>query len=342
MSALEQINLRLAPAAPPETSLLASPRAWYMLCQSRDVPAGRIIGRDFLGHPLVIFRGNSGQVHALDAHCAHMGTHLASGSVVGDCVRCPLHHWTFEGSGQCRGAKSGIGQRAWPVAERYGGIFVFLGEQPLFDPPAFDEASERDVCTRVGRTVSIPCPWIGISSNAFDMRHLDVVHARALREPPSVEQLDPYRFRLRYVSRVTGRGISDRIMKWLSGDRIRVSITSWGGTALTVESDVGTQKSKLLLSMLPTRQPAPDHPGMVSITPLFVRRRTRIAALDALGIRIAAWLFTRFLERDIAMMGNMRFKTPETSMPLEEPLRRYLRFVEQLPKAGREDLCNRH
>jgi hypothetical protein len=130
--------------------------------------------------------------------------------------------------------------------------------------------------------------------------------------------------------------MSDRVMKWISGDHIRVLITSWGGTILTVESQAGRHKSMLLLSMMPTqvREAGQRVEGGVRITPVFVRRRKGLAAVDGVGIRMAAWLFTRFLERDVAMMRGMRFKAPETKLALEEPLREYLRFVDALPRGA--------
>jgi phenylpropionate dioxygenase-like ring-hydroxylating dioxygenase large terminal subunit len=305
-----------------------------MLCRSADIPPGAVIAKELVGHPIVLFRTHAGKLHALDAHCTHMGTHLGSGNVVGDCLRCPLHHWRYDGTGQCQGAKPGVGQRAWPVVEKYGGVMVFYGTVPLFDPPGFDGLPEEELCTRVGRSVTIQCAWMGISSNAFDMRHLDAVHQRALRETPTVELLDPYRLRLKYVSRVTGHGLPDRVMKWLSDDHIRVCITSWGGTGFTVESRVGRQTSMLLLSLMPTRLQTREGGGEVNILPLFVRRRKGVPFINWIGIRMASWLFTRFLEKDIAMMRGMRYRAPAVMGPDEEPLRSYLRFIEQLPKGA--------
>jgi len=321
MSALKQLPLAAPhPAAPADQENLF-PQAWYMLCRSRDIPIGAVRSHTLVGLPIVLFRTSTGTLHAVDAHCAHMGTHLGSGSVVNDCLRCPLHHWMFEPDGHCRGRDAA--QRTWPVVERFGAVFVFLGPRPLFDVPHF--AAGSDLCTLIGRTVSINCPWLAITSNGFDMQHLHAVHERALREPPQVEALDPFRLQLRYVSRVTGHGLPDRTMKWLSGDHIRVAITSWGGTIFTVESQVGRHTSMLLLSLMPAGD------NTVNITPLFARRRSGFAPVNYLGIRLAGWLFLRFLVKDVAMMRNMRFQRPLGLSP-DEPMQRFLDYVDHLPK----------
>ena len=89
--------------------------------------------------------------------------------------------------------------------------------------------------------------WAGIMANAFDTEHILAVHQRALREPPQITQLGAHGIELHYSSRVTGRGASDRAMKWLSNDRIMVTIRCWGGTIMTVRSDVGRRIGRLLV-----------------------------------------------------------------------------------------------
>ena len=57
----------------------------------------------YFGRELVLFRTESGEAHAVDAYCAHLGAHLAvGGKVEGEGIRCPFHGWCYDGaSGQC-------------------------------------------------------------------------------------------------------------------------------------------------------------------------------------------------------------------------------------------------
>src|SRR6187401_3171470 len=75
------------------------PRSWYLVCRSHEVPRGKVIAKDFLVQPVVLFRTMTGKVNALAAQCAHMGANLAGGDVRGECLRCPLHHRSFDGNG---------------------------------------------------------------------------------------------------------------------------------------------------------------------------------------------------------------------------------------------------
>lgn len=75
--------------------------SWYFVCRSRDLRRGQTRAWSLPGLPLVVYRGASGRVHALAGHCAHLGAHLAHGEVIDDRLRCPLHHWTYDGDGRC-------------------------------------------------------------------------------------------------------------------------------------------------------------------------------------------------------------------------------------------------
>ncbi len=116
---------------------------WYAALRSdqlRDKPAKvRMLGQDF-----VLFRDTEGQAHCLANTCVHRGGSLADGKLTGGRVQCPYHGWQFDGSGQCTripslGATAKIPGRArvdaYPVAERYGLVHVFLGDLPEAERP---------------------------------------------------------------------------------------------------------------------------------------------------------------------------------------------------------------
>jgi aminopyrrolnitrin oxygenase len=302
------------------------PRSWFLLCRSSEIPRGKVVAREFLGQPIVLFRTESGTLNALDAHCAHMGANLAGGEVRGECLRCPLHHRTFDGNGHCSADALNVRQRAFPVAERFGCVFVFHGEHALGELPFFEEEPAEALRTAVGKTVLIDCPPIAVLSNAFDIQHLNAVHDRALREPPVMEFPSPHRIRLRYISRVTGGGISDRFTKWLSNDHVRVSITCWGGSMFTVQSRLGRRHSMLCLSVTPTRR------GL-EVTPIVAMKHNALPGADAIRLRTALWLFCGFLSKDLSSLQGMRFKIPNHFMPADNVLRQLFVFLQDLPRA---------
>ncbi|EFC49671.1 iron-sulfur cluster-binding protein, Rieske family [Naegleria gruberi] len=78
------------------------PNGWFKICNSWDLSPGQVIYKSMLGLELAVYRAqHSKTVHAIDAYCTHLGANLSLGSVNGECLTCPFHHWSFNGEGKC-------------------------------------------------------------------------------------------------------------------------------------------------------------------------------------------------------------------------------------------------
>ncbi len=132
---------------------LPIPNGWFAVAWSKDLVPGDVQRIRYFDEELVLFRTRGGAARVLDGYCAHLGAHLAEGGkVVDDCIRCPFHHWHYDGTtGQCVRipyaekipAKAKV--RAWEVVERNGMIFVWRhagGAPPQFDVPTFPEIGD--------------------------------------------------------------------------------------------------------------------------------------------------------------------------------------------------------
>ena len=106
-----------------------------------------------LGLDFVLFRLENRFVCFPDI-CCHRGGTLSDGKLSGDCLACPYHGWQFNASGQCvhipaLGADARPPKRArvdsYPTAEKYGWVWVFLGDLPESErPPIPDLLPEFD------------------------------------------------------------------------------------------------------------------------------------------------------------------------------------------------------
>lgn len=275
-----------------------------MVCPSDKLRRGSTLKFDLGGEPLVLFRGrDSGVVNALPAHCLHQGVDLVHGTVVGDRIRCPLHHWEY--SNRCEvipGAKAmprNVAPPRYETRERFGMIFVHLGAAPDYPIPGFTSVDDA-LYFRPGQPVTIDCPWYVPVANAFDMTHLETVHRRKLMREPSISYPDAMTFRVDYATAVIGGGWSDRTMQFLSGNDIRVEVTCFGGSMILVESVIRRRRGYLMVSLRPTQS------GGVSILPLFGVARKR-GGSHLLEGRVSAALFTAFLRRDVRALGGIRF-----------------------------------
>ncbi len=157
-------------------------QSWYPVCMSSELGAGQVRGMSFLDGRIVVFRGADGIAQAVSAYCPHLGADLAAGCVVENQLRCAFHHWQFNREGLC--VKLGTGdpppQNAalfkFPTVERYGLIWVFNGEVPLFALPDMAFPDSELVVKAWEYSEQFPVdPW-AICANTPDLQHLSVVH----------------------------------------------------------------------------------------------------------------------------------------------------------------------
>ncbi|GIK34656.1 MAG: hypothetical protein AMXMBFR45_10640 [Gammaproteobacteria bacterium] len=116
---------------------------WYPMATSAEL-TGTPLPVRALTQDFVVFRDAQGRAHCLANTCTHRGGALAAGKVVGDNIQCPYHGWQFAGDGRCQripslGVDASIPARtrvdAYPVDERYGIVFAFLGDLPEAERP---------------------------------------------------------------------------------------------------------------------------------------------------------------------------------------------------------------
>jgi phenylpropionate dioxygenase-like ring-hydroxylating dioxygenase large terminal subunit len=157
----------------------AHPDYWYPLAWSDELPAGKTLGRRFAGLPIVLYRGSSGQVFALEDRCAHRQVPLHLGEVTGDELKCHYHGWTYNCSGKCvnvpylGGERLPNGVKSYPAREVDGLIFVFPGDPTVAEsrvPAGLGCSQRKDYKTRrLNREVA--CHYSFMHENLFDMNH---------------------------------------------------------------------------------------------------------------------------------------------------------------------------
>ena len=161
------------------------------------------------GHDLVLWRSPNGTVNAQSDLCVHRGGSLAGGSVVGDCVQCPYHGWRYGADGACveiPANRSGlpIPKKArvdtYPCVERYGFVWVFLGDlAPEHRPPVPElEGLEEHIEARAEgyRAVIGEFTWQAnydrVLENAVDIAHTPFVHSGSFgnKDQPEIQDFD--------------------------------------------------------------------------------------------------------------------------------------------------------
>ena len=156
-----------------------------------------------LGQDFVLYRNTSGRVVALKNLCAHRGGALADGRVEGDCIRCPYHGWKYKPDGACVEIPGNppnlpIPNKArvdaYPVREKYGWVWLFLGDLPEAERPPFPPLPEfdRPEWRTVRGKFTWKAPYTRVVENNLDIAHLPFVHGfeRQILEPSDVHLSD--------------------------------------------------------------------------------------------------------------------------------------------------------
>jgi phenylpropionate dioxygenase-like ring-hydroxylating dioxygenase large terminal subunit len=155
---------------------------WYWALRASELRKGKATGIRLFGKELVVYRGESGRVYAIEAYCPHMGAHLKDGRVEGESIRCVFHNWRFESDGSCseipcQKAVSMVPElETHPVAEEYGIIWVHTGREATHPVPYVPELKGMETDWRLGNRFVKECHPNVVMINAIDAQHFNTVH----------------------------------------------------------------------------------------------------------------------------------------------------------------------
>ncbi len=157
--------------------------AWYVVAWSSEitrVPARRVV----CSIPVVLYRYADGTPVALTDRCAHRGYPLSAGTVEGDAIRCGYHGFTYDGAGACiripaqQRIPKGMTVRAYPLAEKDGWTWIWLGEPAKADQSSIPDTHwmSDEAWSTVTHTVSIDCRAELVHDNLLDLTHESFLH----------------------------------------------------------------------------------------------------------------------------------------------------------------------
>ena len=175
---------------------------WYPIARSEEIAADKPLRINLLGLSFVAFRDEDGAAHVLADTCVHRGGSLGDGVINNGRVACPYHGWQFDGTGKCMHipslANSKIPARAkvdaYPVQERYGIVFAFMGDLPEAErPPLYDieEYGTEGWKTQL-YVIDVACNYERSVENGLDPIHNEFVHpAQGAPMLPAEQQSSP-------------------------------------------------------------------------------------------------------------------------------------------------------
>lgn len=170
---------------------------WYALEFSHAVER-RPRKATCLGQDFVLYRRRDGSVACLSDLCVHRGGALSMGTLKDDTVVCPYHGWEYEPDGACvkipanppgRGIPKKARVDAYPVVERYGMIWAFLGDLPEQERPPIPHIPQHDDPSfrAVHCEMEMRANYERAMENAVDAAHTPFVHGTSFGNPDRPE-----------------------------------------------------------------------------------------------------------------------------------------------------------
>lgn len=162
---------------------------WYVGEWSKNVK-DKPVKTKIIGQDLVLFRDADGKVNCLANVCLHRGGSLAGGWVNEErnCVVCPYHGWQYDGTGKCQkipseGPEFEVPKRfkvdSYPVEERYGMVWIFMGDLPeeeRFPIPPLPEYDNPDEWRGLETEFMWEAEASRVVENGIDIAHASFVH----------------------------------------------------------------------------------------------------------------------------------------------------------------------
>ncbi|KQX19441.1 aromatic ring-hydroxylating dioxygenase subunit alpha [Sphingomonas sp. Root720] len=185
---------------------------WYAAGWADEIDDRSLVGRTILDRHVLLFRQSDGTAKAIGNRCPHRFAPLHLGKHLGDAVQCGYHGLEFDGSGRCslnpHGGAEGRSVAkvpAYPLVERYGALWIWLGEET---PDESLIPTSMAFMTEPGRAefhgcIVVEANYQLLNDNLMDLSHGMYLHAGSLS---TIEMLKNYHPKVEVVDEtVTSR-----------------------------------------------------------------------------------------------------------------------------------------
>jgi phenylpropionate dioxygenase-like ring-hydroxylating dioxygenase large terminal subunit len=161
---------------------------WYVAAWDHELKDGKLLSRMLLGEHVLLYRGDSGKVVALNDRCPHRGALLSHGRLEGDHVRCMYHGLKFDAAGKCVQVPGQemippkLRVKVYPTHEREHLVWIWMGEADIADVALIHDMPYLSDPQWKGLPgyLHYQASYLLIADNLSDLAHLAFVHTNTL------------------------------------------------------------------------------------------------------------------------------------------------------------------
>tara|TARA_Y100000768_G_scaffold389005_1_gene390091 strand:- start:5670 stop:6761 length:1092 start_codon:yes stop_codon:yes gene_type:complete len=326
-------------------------KGWYPVCASSELKTNSVSSFKIFRQRIVVYRGESGEVYALDAFCPHLGADLGNGRVKGENVQCYFHQWEFNGSGQLEKipclekldpSLSKLKTHHYPVQEKYGHIWVFAGESATHDvinPPAL---LNEKVSAWYLKEITLFAHHHVMMANGVDLQHFATVHALDIKFDYNVSENDDDTFVWNLKGKIPDTNLKGKLARFFLGDTFEYEVKFAGASLIAISYG---KNAKFLGKPFPALNVLwgclPQESGVSKVRIFFVTKKRKgltgnVKNFFLYGFTMLLLMMLR--DEDIEAFPNMRFNTNRL-IEADKSLARFIQLINksQISSWGRRD-----
>lgn len=163
-------------------------RYWHPIAAATEFEDKSTKQVRLMGEDLVLYKDRSGTYGLLALHCPHRRADLSYGFVEECGLRCSYHGWAFDEAGNCLSApfedsssgttrfRQQIHQPAYPVEEKAGLLFAYMGPDPAPLCPTWESFTWPNGFAQIV-LAPLDCNWLQAAENNIDPVHFEWLHS---------------------------------------------------------------------------------------------------------------------------------------------------------------------
>ncbi|MEZ0373605.1 MAG: Rieske 2Fe-2S domain-containing protein [Candidatus Sericytochromatia bacterium] len=298
------------------------PKGWYPVCAARALRPGTCRSFKIFRQRIVVYRTESGAVHALDAFCPHLGADLGNGRVVGERIQCYFHQWEYAGDGAlaripCRKlldqGLEGVRARAYPVTEAYGHLWVFSAPEASHALPKPPTLEDQELSALFIKEITLFAHHHVMMANGVDLQHFASVHKLDIDFDYQIQADESGVFDWTLKGEIPTNTLKGRLARWLLGPTFEYHARFAGGSIVTLTYGSNQRFKGLKLPSLQMLWGCLPMENGISKARIFLVTKKRHGLTGRLtnGLMyfLTVLLLTMLRDEDIEAFPHMRFNT---------------------------------